>query len=253
MDKRHAICAALGAMVLLGACAGGPRSGGGPRDGGVGPGAGPGPGAGGGPVPNTGCPPGVRPIGTLLVQRDTVFRNNRPARTGDTVCDGDAVTTNATGVGDVLPDNDMASDSVHLAENTDPRFSWTRSGCLSVDRFESGRIIATARRRCMLIRTPDALVYQPQGQTQFSVIRAIRTEVIPVQGVLVKLPQFNDEQVRNITRRELEVQRAPVQLQPQGGAVNVYVRHQMIERRPIQNPNELHQIDRSRMRTPAPR
>ena len=43
-----------------------------------------------------------------------------------------------------------------------------------------------------------------------------------------------------------------LQIQPQGRAVNVYIRHQVIERRLIQNP-EIEQIDRSRRRIPAPR
>ncbi len=153
---------------------------------------------------------------------NTVFRNGTPARTGARVCDGDLLTTNGTGVFDLLLDGDRESDSVHVAEGTDPRFRWTRSGCLSVDSYAQGRIVVTSRRLCMVVRTPDTLMYLSGARAQFQVARNAATQVVPVRGNMIKLQALSDQQVRALSSVQLVQRAAPVALQPKPLSLNVY-------------------------------
>jgi hypothetical protein len=191
----------------------------------------------------TGCPPGLRPIGTLAVVSDVVFRNGRQAANGARVCDGDIITTSASGVAVVLPDNDRESDSVHIAEATDPRFTWTQGGCLSIDGYAQGRIIATAQRRCMIVRTNDTLMLINQGRVQFSVARGVSTQVVPVRGSYEKLQNLTPQEVRTLSQVQLMQRAAPKSDQPQLHTVNEYQRFARI-RPPIRlSPLEIKRID----------
>jgi hypothetical protein len=193
--------------------------------------------------PSSVCPPGVRPIGVLAVLNDTVFRNGRPARNGERVCDGDSVTTSASGVGEVLPDDERESDSVHIAEGTDPRFTWTRGGCLSVDRYESGRIVATARRHCMVVRTPDTLMLLTAGRAQFQVTRNAATQVVPLRGSLTKLQPLSAQVVNTLSQAQLTQQAAPPALQPQMQSLNVYTAGRVLKPAVRLPPSEIQRID----------
>lgn len=191
----------------------------------------------------TGCPAGLRPIGTLAVVSDVVFRNGRQAASGARVCDGDMITTSASGVAVVLPDNDRESDSVHIAEATDPRFTWTQSGCLSVDGYAQGRIIATAQRRCMIVRTNDTLMLINQGRVQFSVARGASTQVVPVRGSYEKLQNLTPQEVRTLSQVQLMQRAAPKADQPQLHAVNEYQRFTRVRPPIMLAPIEIKRID----------
>ncbi len=191
----------------------------------------------------------MSPIGVLAVVSNTVFRNGTPARSGARVCDGDLLTTNGTGVFDLLLDGDKESDSVHVAEGTDPRFRWTRNGCLSVDSYAQGRIVVTSRRLCMVVRTPDTLMYLHGGRAQFQVARNSTTQVVPVRGNVTKLQGLSDQQVNTLSSVQLVQRAAPSALQPKPQSLNVYrqgVVNQPAVRLP---PAEIQRINRSVLRS----
>src|SRR5687767_4182120 len=150
-----------------------------------------------------------RLAGLLVVFRNTVFVNAQRALTGHLVCDGDTVSTDPSGSADVVPEQDRESDSIHIAEGTDPRFSWLpRSGCLQIDRYVQGKITVTTRRLCMVVRTADTLILQSSAaRTQFTVVPA-RTDVVPVRGVAIKLKPLPEAQTQVLSRAVLESQRA---------------------------------------------
>lgn len=190
-----------------------------------------------------GCPAGLRPIGTLAVVSDVVFRNGRQAASGTRVCDGDVITTSASGVAVVLPDNDRESDSVHIAEATDPRFTWTQGGCLSIDGYAQGRIIATAQKHCMIVRTNDTLMLINQGRMQFSVTRGRSTQVVPVRGSYEKLRNLTAQEVRTLSQVQLMQRAAPKADQPQLHAVNEYQSFARVRPPIVLAPVELKRID----------
>lgn len=191
----------------------------------------------------TGCPAGLRPIGTLAVVSDVVFHNGRQAASGARVCDGDVITTGASGVAVVLPDNDRESDSVHIAEATDPRFTWTQGGCLSIDGYAQGRIIATAQKHCMIVRTSDTLMLINQGRMQFSVTRGRSTQVVPVRGSYEKLRNLTAQDVRTLSQVQLMQRAAPKADQPQLHAVNEYQSFARVRPPIVLAPVELKRID----------
>lgn len=193
----------------------------------------------------TGCAPGVRPIGVLAVVSDVVFRNNRRAANGERVCDGDRITTSPSGVGVVLPDGDRESDSVHIAENTDPRFTWTQGGCLSVDGYGNGRVIATARKRCMVVRTDDTLMLLTTGRVQFQVGRGISTQVVPVRGSYTKLHYLTPQEVATLSQVQLIQRAAPAADQPQPQSLNEYRLYKLTKPPLRLPPAEIKRIDGS--------
>jgi hypothetical protein len=197
----------------------------------------------------------VRLIGVLAVVSNTVFRNSRKASSGEPVCDGDTITTNDSGVGEVLPDGGGESDSVHIAEGTDPRFIWTQSGCLSVDGYTRGRIVATAQRRCMVVRTPDTLMLLSAGRVQFQVTRNKVTEVVPLSGSLTKLQPLSVQQVNTLSRVQLMQKKAKVAVQPKVGSLNVYSNYNLVTPAVRLPPSEIKRIDSSvprRATVPSP-
>jgi hypothetical protein len=196
------------------------------------------------------CAPGVRPIGVLAVINAAVCRNNHSAVDGERVCDGDTITTNASGVADVLPDGDRESDSVHIAEATDPRFSWTLGGCLSIDNYRYGRVVATAQRRCMVIRTPDTLMLLLNGRVQFQVTRGTGTQVVPLRGSLTKLQPLSAQQVYTLMPSQLSQFPVAAALQPQLHALNVYSNHNVAQPAVRLPPSEIRRIDSSVLRRP---
>ncbi len=197
------------------------------------------------PAARSTCPHGVRPIGVLAVLSDTVCRNNRRAVNGERVCDGDQITTNANGMGEVLPDCDSESDSVHIAEGTDPRFTWTLAGCLSIDGYRYGRIIATAQRRCMVIRTPDTLMLLLNGRAQFQVTQNTSTRVVPLRGSVTKLQPLSARQVHELAPAQLSQLAARAALQPHVESVNVYSNHDVAQPSERLPPAEIRRLDRN--------
>jgi hypothetical protein len=186
----------------------------------------------------------VRPIGILAVISDVVRRNGRPAANGERVCEGDSVTTDPGGVAAVLPDGDRESDSVHIAEGTDPRFTWTRGGCLSIDDYGRGRIVATAHRRCMVIRTPGTLMLLNSGRMQFTV-RGALTQIVPVRGSYTKLENLSAREVASLSRAQLQQRADRPELQPQMHAINEYQGYRLV-RPPVRLPGtEIRRIDDS--------
>jgi hypothetical protein len=184
----------------------------------------------------------------LAVVSDVVYRNERPAVNGERVCDGDNIHTSPSGVGVVLPDGDRESDSVHVAEGTDPRFTWTQGGCLSVDGYRRGTVIATAHRRCMVIRTPDTLMLLVAARVQFEVAPNAFTRVVPLRGTLTKLQTLNTQQVHNYTQSQLAQSAAPPALQPQLHSLNEY-RSGTLARPAVRlPPSEIRRIDSSVLR-----
>jgi hypothetical protein len=189
----------------------------------------------------------VRPVGVLAVLSNTVFRNSRAATNGERVCNGDTITTSATGVGQVLPDGDRESDSVHVAEGTDPRLTWTQGGCLSVDNYRNGRVIATARRHCMVVRTPDTLMMLAAGRVQFQVA-SNATQVVPLSGSLIKLQPLSVQQVNTLSQAQLRQQAAPAALQPQARSLNVYTSGKVATPPVRLPPSEIQRIEGSVLR-----
>lgn len=198
--------------------------------------------------PQPACPAGVRPIGVLVVLSNTVFRNSRPAVSGERVCDGDSITTNASGVGEVLPDNDRQSDAVHIAEGTDPRFTWTRGGCLSVDRYNAGRIVATSRRHCIVVRTPDTLMLVVSGRVQLQVVPKTSTEVVPIRGSVTKLQPMTEQQIQAYSPAQLRQRAAAPALQPHVHSLNVYRNYSVLRPAVRLPPAEIRRLDSSALR-----
>lgn len=198
------------------------------------------------------CPQGSPPIGVLAVVSDIVFRNNRQAANGERVCNGDTITTNATGVGLLLPDGDRESDSIHFAENTDPRITRTEGGCISVDNYHSGRVVVTARRYCVVVRTRDTLMLLTNGRAQFQVTRNTATSVVPVSGALTKLQPLTEQQVGTLSRAQLTQQAAPVAQQPQPLSLNVYTQYKLVRPAVRLPPSEIRRIDGAVLRRTTP-
>lgn len=184
--------------------------------------------------------------------RETLFRNGVPARSGDRACNGDHISTNATGVGDLLLDIDGGSDSIHFAEGTDPSITLTPNGCVTIDAYRSGRVIATTQRRCMVLRTPDTLLLLLAGASaQVHVFPNRATEVVPLRGTLIKLINFPPQKVNVTLQAELMKFAAPAALQPQPLSLNVYTRNQLASPAIRLSPSQLQQIESSRLRRPA--
>ncbi len=232
------MCATAGLTLLLAGCPTPPRRG---------PDAPPGT---GGTGPKSACA-GSFPIGVLAVISDIVFRNGSQARNGERVCNGDHISTNATGVGDLLLDGDHASDSIHFAEGTDPSVTLTPNGCVTIDAYRSGRVIATARRRCMVLRTPDTLLLLVGGSAQVHVFPNKSTEVVPLRGTLIKLINFPPQKVNVTSQAELTRFAASAGLQPQPQSLNVYTRNQLVGPAIRLSPSQIQQIDRSLLRRPG--
>jgi hypothetical protein len=193
----------------------------------------------------------------LAVLSHTVFRNTRAAINGERVCNGDNLTTDARGEGMLLLDGDRESDSVHIAPNTDPRFTLTPAGCLSIDNYHSGRIVASARRRCLVVRTRDTLMLLPPGTgTQFEVTRNTTTQVVPLRGTLIKLLPLTTQQVNTFTASQLTQQSAQPALQPQMHSLNVYTEHKLVRPALRLPPADIRRIDNSmllrQIQLPAP-
>lgn len=205
------------------------------------------------PLPSTGpgaaakpdCPVSY-PIGVLAVLNHTVFRNTRAAINGERVCNGDNLTTDARGEGWLLLDGDRESDSVHIAANTDPRFTLTPGGCLSIENYNSGRIVVSARRRCLVVRTRDTLMLLTPGTgTQFEVTRNTATQVVPLRGTLIKLQPLSAQQVSNFTSSQLTQQAAPLALQPQMHSLNIYTTNKLVKPAVRLPPADIRRIDNS--------
>lgn len=203
------------------------------------------------PPPPRACAPGINVIGTLVVFRDTVLRNRSPARNGERVCNGDHISTNATGVGDLLLDGDQASDSIHFSENTDPSVTLTPNGCVTIDAYNTGRVIATARRRCMVLRTPDTLLLLAAGGSAQLHVRNTTTEVVPLRGTLIKLISFPPQKVNVMTQSQLSQFAAPPPMQPQLQSLNIYSRNKLTSPAVRLQPSQIQQIERSVIRRPV--
>lgn len=158
----------------------------------------------------------------LAVSSNTLFRNGVPARSGERVCNGDHISTNATGSGDLLLDGDRASDTVHFAEGTDPSITVTPNGCVNVDAYRRGSITVTARRRCMVLRTPDTLLLLTNGSAQLQVIPNQSTVVVPIRGLLINLRNLPVRQTAQLSAAELSRLAAPRDLQPLPRSQNTY-------------------------------
>jgi hypothetical protein len=200
--------------------------------------------------PRPACAPGVSVIGTLAVITNAVFRNRVTASSGERVCNGDHISTNATGVGDLLLDGDRASDSIHFSENTDPSITLTPNGCVTVDAYTTGRVVATARRRCMVLRTPDTLLLLVGGSAQVHV-RSTTTEVVPLRGTLIKLISFPPQKVNLMSQTQLSQIAASTNLQPQLQSLNIYSRSKLTRPAVRLPPSQIQQIERSVIRRPA--
>lgn len=190
-------------------------------------------------------------IGTLAISSDIVFRNRVPARNGERVCNSDYISTNATGVGDLLLDGDRASDSIHFAEGTDPSITLTPNGCVTVDAYSRGRVIATSRRRCMVLRTPDTLLLLVGGSAQINV-RNTTTEVVPLRGSLIKLINLPPQKISVMSQVELTKFSARAEVQPQAQSLNIYTRNRLTSPAIQLSPTQIQQIDRSVIRRPLP-
>ena len=205
-----------------------------------------------GPPAPAACRPGVETIGVLVVSSDGVYVNNQRSATGRVVCDGDDLRTDATGVGDVVIGHGNSGESIHLAENTDPRLRWTAARCISIDNFERGVINVNMRQQCAVVRTANALLYQPAAsRTQYVVTAANTTEVKPVLGpVPVKLQLMSDVDVRRLSTQQLLSRSAPVTVQPQQRSLNVYRAEQLVQPpRPLTNI-ELRSLEVQMQRSP---
>jgi hypothetical protein len=201
--------------------------------------------------------PASYPIGVLAVLSHTVYRNTRAAINGERVCNGDNLTTDARGEGFLLLDGDRESDSIHIAANTDPRFTLTPGGCLSIENYNSGRIVLSARRRCMVVRTRDTLMLLSPGTgTQFEVTRNTVTQVVPLRGTLIKLQPLSAQQVNTFTASQLTQQAAPQTLQPQMQSLNTYTTNKLARPAVRLPPGEIRRIDNSmllrQIQLPAP-
>lgn len=240
LPRLLATAAALGLALLIAGCPAPPRRG---PDG-----------AGGtGPVgPKPVCPSGALPIGVLAVTSNIVYRNGVPARSGDRVCNGDHISTNATGVGDLLLDGDQGSDTVHFAEGTDPSVTLTPNGCVSVDAYTRGTVIANARRRCMLLRTRDTLLLLVNGSVQIRVIDKLPTQVVPLRGSLIKLNYVAPQQAGTLSQAQLSQRAAAKEMQPLFHAHNFYSNFQVARPAIRLSPAEIRQLSTSVLRRPLP-
>jgi hypothetical protein len=228
MSRVSASLAVLGLSLLIAGCPTAPR-----RTPDWPPATGPGP----------SCPPGAFPIGVLAVTKDIVFRNRVPARSGDRVCNGDHISTNFSGVGDLLFDGDHASDTIHFAENTDPRITLTPHGCINVGGYNSGHIVVTTR-RCALVRTPDALILVFGGSARFEVIRNTATGVTPSSGSVTKLQQLSELEVSRLSSGELAKKAAPAPLQPKINSLTVYKNFTVVQPAEHLSPPQIQRMNR---------
>jgi hypothetical protein len=185
------------------------------------------------------------------VLNNTVYRNSRPAVNGERVCNGDTITTDDRGEAMLLLDGGSESDSVHIAEGTDPSFTLTQGGCLSIDNYNHGRILATARQRCLVVRTRDTLMLlSPGTATQFRVMRNAVTQVVPLRGTLIKLQALPAQQVNTSSSAQLTQQAAPAALQPQMQSLNTYTVNKLVRPAVRLPPAEINRIDNSVLRRP---
>jgi hypothetical protein len=193
----------------------------------------------------------VPEVGVMLVTHDTVSVNTTAVHVSGVVCEGDHVSTDNTGVGDLILSGDHESDSIHFAENTDPVVRWTAARCLSVDGFVRGTVIIHTRKLCVLVRTPDALLYQPPNSRNLLTVKTnAPTELKAFYGVApVKLQPLAPAAVRTLSLNQLLAQRAPVELQPKANSVTLYRADKVQASRAIA-PTELRQIETMRTRIP---
>jgi hypothetical protein len=202
--------------------------------------------------PVSGCAPGSALIGTLVVGRAVVFVNGQPSGSGRSVCEGDDVRTNDTGTGDIIVSGGNDNDSIHLAENTDPRLRWTTSHCISIDGFTRGTINLTTNHHCMLLRTRDVLIYHPpESRAQYVVRPSSATEVKPYRGrVPVALQPISENDVHNLPVTQLLMHQAPPTVQPQQGSLNVYRGNVLAQPQRKLTPQELRLIEMMATRVP---
>jgi len=189
----------------------------------------------------------------LVVTHDKVLVNSLTAQTGRLVCEGDHVSTDASGIGDVIISGNHESDSIHFAENTDPRLGLTAARCVSVDRFNRGTLIVQSRNRCVIVRTPDALVYQAQNSRNLFAVKAnTPTEVKAFSGVPpVKLEPLSEASVRTLsTTAQILARRAPAEVQPKPNATNFYRAEKLAAPARTLSPAELRSIESMRTRMP---
>ncbi len=141
-------------------------------------------------------------MGVIDVEGNGVTINSRQARDGDLVCNNDSVVTDNNSRASI----DIQEDYLQFDKGTDPVMHWDpATRCLVVENFKVGKLIATTRsaQRCMLIRSPDALVRVPLGAVHVERLRSttglvVATKVTPLQGqaVLVLPPTVTAAQAR---------------------------------------------------------
>ena len=188
----------------------------------------------------------------LVVTSDMVLVNTQAARTGRIVCDGDHISTDKSGVGDLIISGDHESDSIHFAENTDPSVRWTGARCVSVDRFRTGTVIVHSRKHCMIVRTPDVLVYQPpNSRNLFAVKVNAPTELKAFYGAPpVKLKPLSEAQVRGLTAQQVQANLAPAATQPRANSTNFYKADTLAAPARTLTPAELKSIETMRVTIP---
>lgn len=198
------------------------------------------------------CAPGSAEIGVLVVTSATVKVNTQVASTGRTICDGDHISTDGSGVADVIISGNHQSDSIHFAENTDPRLRRTAGGCISVDRFRHGTMVVSTRKLCMVVQTADLLVYQPpQSRNQFVQASGAPTQLKAFFGAApVKLQPTSEVAVRNLSSQQLLARTAPPATQPKAGAVNVYKSDALVAPPRTLTQPEVQLINQMRLRMP---
>ena len=141
-------------------------------------------------------------VGVIDVEGNGVTINSRPARDGDLVCNNDSVITDK----DSRASIEIQEDYLQFDKGTDPVVHWDpATRCLVVEAFKVGKLIAATRnaQRCMLIRSPDALVRVPVGavhveRTKPAAGVPVSTKVTPLlgQAVLVLPPSVTATQAR---------------------------------------------------------
>jgi hypothetical protein len=104
----------------------------------------------------------------------------------------------------------------------------------------------------MVVRTADTLILQPSGRTQFTVVSAARTEVVPLSGQAIKLKPLPEAQIRTLARPGLQAQSADTKAQPQLRQLNVYSKEVIVQTRPLR-ATEIEAIEKSRIRAPIER
>ena len=136
------------------------------------------------------------------VEGTGVTINSRQARDGDLVCNNDSVVTDKNSRASI----EIQEDYLQFDKDTDPVMHWDpATRCLLVENFKMGKLIAATRnaQRCMLIRSPDALVRVPVGAVHIERPQPmpgvrVSTKVTPLlgQAVVVLPPSVTAAQAR---------------------------------------------------------